>query len=47
MSYNYPNNVLTYNEKQGSVVFGKMSEIPNCSGTFFDPYCYQLTNPPI
>jgi prolipoprotein diacylglyceryltransferase len=44
-SYNYPNNVLTYNENQGSVVFGKMSEIPNCSGTFFDPYCYQLTNP--
>ena len=44
-SYNYPNNVLTYNEYQESVVYGKMSEIPDCTGTFFDPYCFQLTNP--
>jgi len=44
-SYNYPNNVLTYNKYQESVLNGKMTEIPDCAGTFFDPYCYQLTNP--
>ena len=44
-SYNYPNNVLTYNKYQESVLNGKMTEISDCAGTFFDPYCYQLTNP--
>ena len=44
-SYNYPHNVLTDDPLNGRVINGEMTAIDDCAGTFWDPYCYELTNP--
>lgn len=44
-SYNYSHNVLTNSPLNESVISGEMTYIDGCSGTFWDPFCYQLTSP--